>query len=303
VFGGRWTQAALAAWVAAEHFVSLERVGPGNFAALRGRQLPMLYVLVGQAAEAGEAGEAALLARVRSVAKGYLSRLSFVWTRLGTSESAELVRHLRCDPPADGGSFAVLEDFAEEYFYCVQPPLSAERLSAVAEAFLARGLAPDKLRGQEAAALEEAQAGPVAAVVTANLLDRVMRPDRDVVLHVYADFDEQWERTEYEYAKFAELVEEVETVHVAKLEGMRNERPREFPDLGYFPCTWLFPARAKHQPVRFNATSGGFTRERLVRWLLAEASLPFPDHTRAKLLKAAAPTPELESAPPHDEEL
>jgi hypothetical protein len=89
-----------------------------------------------------------------------------------------------------------------------------------------------------------------------------------------------WDDHEFELEKYAEAMEDVKTLKVYKFEGMRNERPVEFPDLGYFPCTWMFPMYDKYAPRGFNA-SAGLTSQRLLWWThyassypLAESQLP-----------------------------
>eukprot|EP00976_Prorocentrum_cordatum_P032983 671803-Prorocentrum_minimum.AAC.2 len=57
------------------------------------------------------------------------------------------------------------------------------------------------------------------------------------------------------------------------MEGLLNERPTDFPELGYFPCTWMFPMYDKYAPRHFNA-SAGLNSERLLWWSHFASSFP-----------------------------
>jgi len=77
---------------------------------------------------------------------------------------------------------------------------------------------------------------------------------------------------------------------VYKFEGMRNERPVEFPDLGYFPCTWMFPMYDKYAPRGFNA-SAGLSSQRLLWWSHYASSYPLADEQLPRKLSFGTGSP------------
>ena len=100
----------------------------------------------------------------------------------------------------------------------------------------------------------------------------------DSIIHFYAEFDETHEKSDYELQKLAETLEDVKTIRVGRIDGMKNERPKNFIDPGFFPCTIAFPADSKMQPVFFNKTAG-FTKDRLLGWVSQMAYFPIHNST------------------------
>ena len=84
--------------------------------------------------------------------------------------------------------------------------------------------------------------------------------------------------------KVAEVLEDVESIFIGKIDGFKNEKPREFPEIGYFPCTYLFPSSNKMMPIEFNKTQG-FLKDRLLEWIGDHASKPedLPEEARKEL--------------------
>lgn len=66
---------------------------------------------------------------------------------------------------------------------------------------------------------------------------------------------------------------------VGKMDGIRNERPPDFVEPGYFPCTIMFPATGKMgsqaSPIRFNS-SRGFDFDYLVDFVNETATFKLP---------------------------
>lgn len=83
--------------------------------------------------------------------------------------------------------------------------------------------------------------------------------------------DEKWEDDEFELSKLGEAVEDVPKLKITRINGIANEKPSEFPEIGYIPCTWLFPINNKHAPLYFNKTMGGFSAYNLLKWIKKEA--------------------------------
>ena len=76
-----------------------------------------------------------------------------------------------------------------------------------------------------------------------DVVSAVRRHDKDVVLHIFADVDGEWERRRYELGKLAEWAEdERPDLAVAVMDGLRNERPPDLPEVGFIPVTVIFPA-------------------------------------------------------------
>mmetsp|Transcript_16163 Transcript_16163/g.41293 ORF Transcript_16163/g.41293 Transcript_16163/m.41293 type:complete len:778 (+) Transcript_16163:219-2552(+) len=255
-------------WVYTKHFNALEEITRSNFNEFRRRNLPVMYILLDDDQEA----QAQTLRDVMPLAQEFENRVSFVYTRV--SDAGDLMDHLRCE--YEGATFAVMEDFVEEYRYCADAtpakPLTVGRLRRLAEGVLANTVRPDKVTSQRIPA-EKDNLGPVYDVVADNLIETVMDPTHDVVVHFYAEFDDKWDDDEFELAKLGEATEDVPQLKVTRMNGILNEKPPEFPEIGYIPCTWLFPMGSKHSPVYFNKTMGGFSAHRLLDWLKREASV------------------------------
>lgn len=148
VFSGPWKRAALSDWVFEAQFASVERITPGNFGHFRERGVPILYAVLGDEADLADPFEA--LSGMREAAAKHKEAVSFVFTFPGAEGGGDLLRHLRCKPGGSSGTFAVLEDFENDYRYCVNrgdgKDTSAARLFDTLEAFYAGTLKPDELR-------------------------------------------------------------------------------------------------------------------------------------------------------------
>lgn len=302
-FAGPWKNVALHDWIFKAQFASVERVTPGNFGYFRERNLPMMYAVLGDAVHKDD--PFAALEGMRIAAGKHKDAISFVFTFPEAEGAVDLLRHLRCKPrptPGTSQTFAVLEDFHNDYRYCVNVgdgnDVSFTRLDDTLREFFAGTLKPDELRSLpqekrrganggagEGGALSDKQAGdesstPDSAVfelgvltelVATDVVSAVRRKDVHVVLHIFADVDDDWERRRYELTKLAEWAEtERPDVAVAVMDGLRNERPPDLPELGFIPITLLFPIEGKDDPKTFNATAG-FTSDRLKEWV-GEAS-------------------------------
>eukprot|EP00898_Chlorokybus_atmophyticus_P003168 jgi/Chlat1/3852/Chrsp26S04155 len=260
----KWKQ--LHAWVYNTQFNALEEITRWNFEAFRKRSVPILYVLLDDDLDTHDP----LLDSIKPVAEKFYGRISFVYTQV--NGSGDLLEHLRCEHTSV--TYAVLEDFKEEYRYCISTdstsPLTPARIEKLVEAYSSRSITPDHIRSEPAPVND---AGPVCTVVADTLMQTVMNPEKDVVIAFYAEMDDKWEETEAVYEKVAIEYEEIPTLHITKIEGMRNERPKEFPDIGYFPCTWIFPALNKMQPMAYN-NSAGMIYSKLKTFINTYASFP-----------------------------
>lgn len=258
----------LMGWIYAKHFNVLEEITRGNFDEFRRRNLPVLYILLDDNAST----HTELLTDVKTLAQEFDGRVSFVYTRVSTS--GDLMEHLRCE--YQGVTFAVMEDFVNEYRYCADAtptkPLSVERLRRLTDGVLANSLKPDKVASQKVPDPKD-NLGPVFEVVADNLIETVMDKEYDVVVHFYAEFDEKWDDDEFELAKLGDASEDIPKLKITRINGILNEKPSEFPEIGYIPCTWMFPMNNKHSPVYFNKTTGGFNAHRLLQWVKQTASI------------------------------
>ncbi|QDZ24310.1 protein disulfide isomerase [Chloropicon primus] len=284
-----WKAKAVFHWLRKAQFKVLEQVTPNNFPEFRRKGNPMLYILL---AGNDTSHHEEILDVVRPVAKANAKRLTFVYTHVSSNNTAamDLLSHLRCD--FDGETtFAVLEDFREEYRYCIEAssdrPLTFGRIERLVEGFVGRDKtvlgSPDKLRSEPVPS-RESNVGPVYDVVGENLMEVVLDPTKDVVIHFYSPMDDKWDYDETELKNAAEVLEGTESVLIGKIDGFKNEKPREFPDIGYFPCTYLFPSSNKMMPIEFNKTQG-FLKDRLLEWIGDHASKPedLPEEARKEL--------------------
>ena len=283
-----------------------------------------MYAILGEPTDLQDPFKA--LAGMREAASTRKGNFSFVWTFPEAEGADDLLEHLRCKAArADGAgtskTFAVIEDFENEYRYCINvgdgKDLSSGRLSKTLESFHAGTLKPDELRsldreaakggGAASAAAEgkgkkpgprstettttagapsvvvDFEPGAVTELVAADVVSAVHTRDKDVILHIFADVDAAWERQRYELTKLAEWAElERPDLAVAVMDGLRNERPPDLPEVGFIPVTIMFPAAggAKEKeeeeekdndddeppPLIFDAKDG-FTADRLKEWL------------------------------------
>ena len=147
--------------------------------------------------------------------------------------------------------------------------MTVDRIARLARGFVARVgdalLSPDKLRSEPVPSKAK-NLGPVYDVVGENLLEVVLDPRKDVVIHFYSPVDEAWDFDETELVKAAEALEGEQGVLFGKIDGFRNEKPKEFPDIGYFPTTLIFPSDRKNAPAVFNKTEG-FLKDRILDWV------------------------------------
>ena len=101
-------------------------------------------------------------------------------------------RYLRCE--SQGKTFAIIDDLENEYRYCINPGegknLTVSRIEKTVERFLLNSVEPDHVRSE---ALPKSDYGPVKVVVADNLRQFTEDPTRDVLLHFYAEFDDQVE--------------------------------------------------------------------------------------------------------------
>lgn len=277
----KWKVKALFNWVRRAQFNLVEQITPANFPEFRRRGIPMLYILLAGGNSLEDSSEAdaqnrMLLESVKQIAKETQRKVSFVYTFVNGTDAADLLGHLRCE--FTGASFAVLEDFQEEYRYCVEAslekPLTSGRITRLVQGFLSQDRNvihnPDKLRSEP---IPKENYGPVYDVVGDNLLQIVLDPKKDVVIHFYSPMDEKWDYDETELKKVAEVLEDVESIFIGKIDGFKNEKPREFPEIGYFPCTYIFTMNNKMHPIEFNKTEG-FVKPRLLDWIRRHASKP-----------------------------
>jgi len=268
---------ALFEWVYSVQFNVIEFITPHNFADFRRRNLPILYIIL-DAEDTASILEnnwelIPILEEMQPLAQSkYMGKVSVVFTFQSDPRlnSADLSGHLRCD--FHNKTMAVLEDFHEDYRYCVETyperPLTVHRIEKLVDEVLANTAEPDKVKSEEP---PKNNPGPLYHIVADNLLNFVME-ERDVVVHFYSAIDEEWEFQEYQLNRFLHEVEDLSTLVVGKMDGLKNERPKSFPDLGYFPCTWIFPKNHKNNPIYFNKTYG-FDKERLMDWVRRTADV------------------------------
>ena len=159
--------------------------------------------------------------------------------------------------------------------------LTVDRVRAVLDGFLHNyaELDPDRIKSEPE---PEADGSALKKVVGSTLLEFVLDASKDVIIHFFAHFDRKWEGDRLELEKLAEELDGAEGVAVGKIDGMKNEKPKSFPEIGYFPCTWMFPKGRKMDPVPFNATRG-FTKDRLLTFAVRQGRAELPAKFYAKV--------------------
>ncbi|GBG41723.1 hypothetical protein CBR_g74886 [Chara braunii] len=163
-YDGPWKWRSLHRWVHDTQFNPVERITRGNFDTFCKRKLPFVYTLLD---EKSEADVDALVSMIRDVALNYSGQFSFVYTPI--DEVGDLLDHLRCQ--YRGASYAVLEDFEDDYRYCVETnpmeKLTVSRLRKLCDGFLSRTATPDHVVSEP---IPIANVGPVFKVVGKTLM-------------------------------------------------------------------------------------------------------------------------------------
>eukprot|EP00854_Cymbomonas_tetramitiformis_P002528 gene2528-3274_t len=144
-FKGKWKQNIMSGWTynaqfnllvtpAAEppeprmctRFAEAELITPANFDEFRNRRLPITYLLM----DDDHIYNKELLDEVKTFAKAYYNKMTFVYTPMSGPSAQDLRSHLRCE--YNGASSAVIEDHINEYMYCATTeygkPITFERV-------------------------------------------------------------------------------------------------------------------------------------------------------------------------------
>ena len=98
-----------------------------------------------------------------------------------------------------------------------------EQVREICGKYLAINLKPDKIQSLRIPAED---VGPVYTVVADSLIQTANMPNHDVVVHFFADFDQDWEEYEHELEKVAEELEDTPYIYIGKFDAVRNERPK-----------------------------------------------------------------------------
>jgi len=153
-------------------------------------------------------------------------------------------------PEASGLKFGYEGDFSEK------------SLKAFGEKFVADALEP-YFKSEE---IPETNTEAVKVVVGKSFDSIVLDESKDVLLEVYAPWCGHCQALEPEYNKLAELLKDVKSIVVAKMDGTTNEHARV--KIEGFPTVLFFPAGKKksEEPIsaglyRTTAGLGKFLQE------------------------------------------
>jgi len=153
-------------------------------------------------------------------------------------------------PEASGLKFGYEGDFSEK------------SLKAFGEKFVSDALEP-YFKSDE---IPETNAESVKVVVGKSFDSIVLDESKDVLLEVYAPWCGHCQTLEPEYKKLAELLKDVKSIVVAKMDGTKNEHARA--KIEGFPTVLFFPAGKKksEEPIsagsyRTTAGLGKFVKE------------------------------------------
>jgi protein disulfide-isomerase A1 len=136
-----------------------------------------------------------------------------------------------------------------------------------AEKFVANKLTP-YFKSED---IPEKNNEPVKVVVGKSFEDIVLDDSKDVLLEVYAPWCGHCKSLEPEYNKLGELLKDVKSVVIAKMDGTKNEHSRI--KIEGYPTVVLFPAGKKsEEPISAGAyrTAAG-----LGKFLMENAGIPF----------------------------
>jgi protein disulfide-isomerase A1 len=214
-------------------------------------------------------------AKIRPVyeeaAKSFKGRIIFVLVDLANREvaapvleffslSGDKTKLMGFVPEASGLKFGYEGDF------------SLDTLKDFGEKFVANTLEPF-FKSED---VPETNDEPVKVVVGKSFDDIVLDESKDVLLEVYAPWCGHCQQMEPEYNKLAELLKDVKSIVVAKMDGTKNEHGRV--KVEGFPTIMFFPAGKKaEEPIsagsyRTAAGLGKFLKENAA--IKFEADLP-----------------------------
>lgn len=230
-------------------------------------------------------------------AKSFKGRIIFVLVDLANREVAAPVveffsltndktKLMGFVPEASGLKFGYDGDF------------SIDSLKEFGEKFVANTLAPF-FKSED---VPETNDEHVKVVVGKSFEDIVLDESKDVLLEVYAPWCGHCQQLEPEYNKLAELLKDVKSIVVAKMDGTKNEHGRV--KIEGFPTLLLFPAGKKSgDPIpagayRTTAGLGKFLKENAA--IKFEADLPeYVEPSKG----SSEPEGEAEGAFDYDEQL
>jgi protein disulfide-isomerase A1 len=204
-------------------------------------------------------------------AKSFKGRIIFVLVDLANREvaapvleffslSGEKTKLMGFVPEESGLKFGYDGDF------------SVDSLKEFGEKFVSNTLEPF-FKSED---IPETNDEPVKVVVGKSFEDIVLDESKDVLLEVYAPWCGHCQQLEPEYNKLAELLKDVKSIVVAKMDGTKNEHGRV--KIEGFPTIMFFPAGKKtEEPIsagsyRDAAGLGKFLKENAA--IKFEADLP-----------------------------
>ena len=88
-----------------------------------------------------------------------------------------------------------------------------DRIEKLVQGYLEQTIDPDKVKSEP---IPKKNPGPLFTAVADNLMQTVMQPDADVVIHFYSRADDSWEDHEFELEKFAEATEDIKSLKVSE---------------------------------------------------------------------------------------
>ena len=230
-------------------------------------------------------------------AKSFKGRIIFVLVDLANREVAAPVLDFFSLTGANTKLIGfVPEDGGLKFGY--DGDFSTDSLKDFAEKFVSKKLEPF-YKSEE---IPEPNDEPVKVVVGKSFDDIVLDDSKDVLLEVYAPWCGHCQQLEPEYNKLGELLKDVKSIVVAKMDGTKNEHARA--KIEGFPTILLFPAGKKSEepiPAGAHRTAAG-----LGKFLKENASIKFeadlPEHVEPSR-GSSEPEGEAEGAFNYDQEL
>jgi protein disulfide-isomerase A1 len=230
-----------------------------------------------------------------AVAKSFKGQIIFVLVNQADTETAAPVLEFFSLP----GDKTVLMGFLPEsngLKFVYEGDFSRNSLKEFGEKFVADKLEP-YFKSEE---VPETNDEAVKVVVGKSFESIVLDDSKDVLLEVYAPWCGHCQTLEPEYNKLAELLKDVKSLVVAKMDGTKNEHGRI--KIEGFPTVLFFPAGKKsEEPI----SAGNYrTAAGLGKFLKENAAIPFkadlPEYVE---LKAGEGAPEDEAPVDYNEQL
>ncbi|KAF7149076.1 hypothetical protein RHSIM_Rhsim03G0120800 [Rhododendron simsii] len=207
-----------------------------------------------------------LLPAFQEAAKGFKGKLIFVYVEMDNEDYGKAVSEY-FGVSGDAPRVVAYTGNDDSRKFVLDGDLTLHSIKSFAEDFL-----EDKLKPfYKSDPIPETNDGDVKIVVGNNFDEIVLDESKDVLLEIYAPLCGHCQALEPVYNKLGKHLRGIDSLVIAKMDGVTNEHPRATPD--GFPTLLFFPAGNKSfDPITFDTDR---TVVAFYKFLKKHASIPF----------------------------